>query len=170
MKRCPSCNRTYSDDRMANCMHDGAPLMAAACSPPGPPPASVQQGQVPPSGYPPPGYPPSGHPAAGARWQGYPTPPPGYPQQYPSPGGQAGTGEYVPCPRCARPDPEKQKFTLWGGMLGPRMFSHVKCKWCGLTYNGKTGQSNQTNIIIYVAVTSVIFLGLGLLIFVAFQR
>ncbi len=37
MKRCPSCHRTYVDDTMTNCAHDGAPLMAAAYSPQGPP-------------------------------------------------------------------------------------------------------------------------------------
>ena len=159
MKRCPSCNRTYSDDRMANCMHDGAPLMSAAYSPPGPPPAPMPQGYPPPPGYVPPGAP----------WQGYP--PQGYPQQsYPAPPPwQAGVGEYVSCPRCARPDPEKQKFTWWGGMLGPRIFSHVKCNGCGMTYNGKTGQSNSTKIIVYVIVTSIVFFGLGLLLFVGLR-
>jgi uncharacterized protein (DUF983 family) len=54
------------------------------------------------------------------------------------------------------PDPEKVGFTWWGGMLGPRMLSHVKCKSCGTTYNGKTGQSNTTGIVIYSVVLFVI--------------
>ena len=166
MKRCPSCNRTYADDSMANCMHDGAPLMSAAYSPPGPPAAAMPQGYPPPPGYPPPqGY----APPSGAPWQNYP--PGSYPQQnHPPPSGwQAGTGEFVPCPRCARPDPEKLKFTWWGGMLGPRMLSHVKCSGCGLAYNGKTGQSNNTKITVYVIVTSIFFFGVFLLLFFGFR-
>ncbi|HKR01138.1 MAG TPA: hypothetical protein VJT09_10720 [Pyrinomonadaceae bacterium] len=157
MKRCPSCNRTYADDRMMNCGHDGAPLMAAAYSPHDAPPIPPPQAYMPP---PPPGYPPPAH------WQNYPPPgyaPPGYtPQNYPPLGWQqAGTGEYVQCPRCTRPDPEKMKFTWWGGVIGPRMFSHVKCRWCGMTYNGKTGKSNTTNIVIYSVIVFIIFLGIG---------
>jgi hypothetical protein len=157
MKRCPSCNRTYTDDRMMNCAHDGAPLMSAAYSPQGGPPT--------PQGYPPP---PPGYPQPGAPWQNYP-PPPGYPPQqyYPQQPGwpQAGMSEYVACPRCMRPDPEQVKFTWWGGVIGPKMFKHVKCRQCGLAYNGKTGQSNTTNIVIYSIVVFVIFLGIGILIF-----
>lgn len=70
--------------------------------------------------------------------------------------------EYVPCPRCRRPDPEQVKFTWWGGMLGPRLLKHVKCNGCGLAYNGKSGQSNTTNIVIYSVVLGVISLGIAL--------
>lgn len=169
MKRCPSCHRTYPDDTMSNCMHDGAPLMSAAYSPSGGPPTSIPQGDLPPAGYPSPGYPPSGYPPPGSQWQGYP--PPGYPQQgYPPiPGWQAGMGEHAPCPRCARPDAEKQKFTWWGGMLGPKILNHVKCRACGTTFNGKTGQSNNTKIAVYMIVTSLVFFGLGLIIFFGFR-
>jgi hypothetical protein len=158
MKRCPTCNRTYTDDRLMNCAHDGAPLMSAAYSPHGGPPT--------PQGYPPP--PPPGYPQPGAPWQNYP-PPQGYPppQYYPQQPGwpQAGMSEYVACPRCMRPDPEQVKFTWWGGVIGPKMFKHVKCRQCGLAYNGKTGQSNTTNIVIYSIVVFIIFLGIGILIF-----
>jgi transposase-like protein len=159
MKRCPNCQRTYTDDRMTNCAHDGAPLMFAAYSPQGAQPPQTPQGYPPPPapGYPPPGYPP----------QSYPPPPPGYPPQNypPQPGWQAGMSEYVPCPRCARPDPEKIKFTWWGGLVGPKMLKHVKCRSCAMTYNGKTGQSNTTNIIIYSIVLGVISFGLFFLLF-----
>ena len=151
MKRCPTCNRTYTDDRMTHCGHDGAPLMSTAYSPPGSPPAQqIPQGYPPPPGY---------APQQGAPWQNYP--PPGYPPQN-YPGWQAGLSESVPCPRCARPDPEQVKFTWWGGMLGPRLLKHVKCNGCGLTYNGKSGQSNTTNIVIYSVVLGVISLGIAL--------
>ena len=154
MKRCPTCNRTYTDDRMTHCGHDGAPLMSTAYSPPGNRPAQQM-----PQGYPPP---PGYAPQQGAPWQNYP--PPGYPpQQYPAQAGwQGGTSEYVPCPRCSRPDPEQVKFTWWGGVLGPRLLKHVKCNGCGMTYNGKSGQSNTTNIVVYSVILGVISFGIAL--------
>lgn len=165
MKRCPYCQRTYTDDRMTNCGHDGAPLMSAAYSQPygqeATPPA-----QTPPQAYPPP---PPGYPQQGQPWQNPPPtgyPPQHYPQNYPPQAGwQAGTGEHVPCPRCARPGPEQVKFTWWGGLLGPRLLKHVKCNGCGLTYNGKSGQSNTTNIVIYSVVLGVIAFVVFFLIF-----
>ncbi len=165
MKRCPSCQRTYTDDRMTNCGHDGAPLMSAAYSPQG------AQAIPPPQNYPPPppGYPPQQQ--QGAPWQqNYPPvgyPPQNYPQNYPpQPGWPPPVmSEYVACPQCTQPDPEKIKFTWWGGVIGPRMLKHVKCRSCATTYNGKTGQSNTTNIVIYSVVVFIIFLGIGIFIF-----
>ncbi|HEY0377919.1 MAG TPA: hypothetical protein VGC87_13435 [Pyrinomonadaceae bacterium] len=159
MKRCPSCNRTYTDDTMTNCAHDGSALMAAAYSPGpqgAPPPAPRGYVAPPPPGYPPP--PPQGY--QGYQPQNYP-PPPGYPPpQYPppQPGWQPGPGvsEFVPCPACRRPDPQQMTFTWWGGVLGPKLFKHVKCRGCATTYNGRTGQSNTTNIVIYSVVMGVI--------------
>ena len=171
MKRCPSCNRTYTDDTMMNCAHDGTPLMAAAYSPQGGPPIPPPQGFAPPA--PPPGYPPQPQQGyQGYQPQNYP-PPPGYPPpQYapPPPGWQPGmpgigTSEFVPCPACRRPDPEFMKFTWWGGVIGPKLFKHVKCRGCGTTYNGKTGQSNTTNIIIYSVVVGAVFFVIAFLIF-----
>ena len=75
--------------------------------------------------------------------------------------------QYVPCPKCSTPDPEQVKFTWWGGMLGPKLLSHVKCARCGNAYNGKSGNSNAQNILIYslvtVGIVFVIFFGLALL-------
>lgn len=115
----------------------------------------------------PPGYPPQqGYsPQQGQPWQNYP--PTGYPPQpYPPQAGwQAGMSTHAPCPRCARPDPKEVNFTWWGGLIGPRLFKHVKCNGCGMTYNGKTGQSNTTNIVIYSVVLGVISLVFFFLIF-----
>ena len=36
------------------------------------------------------------------------------------------------------------------------MFTHVRCKHCGTCYNGRTGESNNTAIIIYVVVGLVV--------------
>ena len=33
--------------------------------------------------------------------------------------------DYVPCPKCGGFDIKKVDFTLWGGVLGPRLFNHV---------------------------------------------
>ena len=60
---------------------------------------------------------------------------------------------YAPCPKCGSTNATKVKFTWWGGALGPNMFAHVKCQNCGTEYNGKTGKSNQTNILIYFLAT-----------------
>jgi hypothetical protein len=77
--------------------------------------------------------------------------------------------QYVPCPKCATPDPQQVKFTWWGGVLGPKLLSHVKCARCGNVYNGKSGQSNTQGIVIYslvaVGIAFMIFFGLALLSF-----
>ncbi len=64
--------------------------------------------------------------------------------------------QYKPCPKCGSTDVSKVKYTWWGGALGPSMFTHVKCNNCGTQFNGKTGQSNQNNIILYFLATFVI--------------
>ena len=47
---------------------------------------------------------------------------------------------YQPCPNCASDKAVALDFTWWGGLVGPKMFTHVKCTKCGTTYNGKTGK------------------------------
>ena len=61
------------------------------------------------------------------------------------------------CPNCGSTYATKQGYTFWGGMLGPAIFHSVKCNNCGTAYNGKTGKSNTTAIVIYVVVSFVIF-------------
>jgi uncharacterized protein (DUF983 family) len=73
---------------------------------------------------------------------------------------------YVPCPKC-RGSAEKLKFTWWGGILGPRLLTHVKCTGCGNKYNGKSGKDNTTGIIIYSAIVAVFVLGLVVAMFAA---
>lgn len=146
MRTCPTCQRQYLDTQNT-CQADGTPLPPPApyyAPPPGQyqqaPPQPGMNPMQPPPGYPPPGYPPPGYPQ------------PAYPM---------GSSEYVPCPTCRRPDPEKVGFTWWGGLIGPRMLSHVKCRGCGTTYNGKSGKSNTTGIVIY----SVVVFGIVLVVF-----
>src|SRR5437764_1334831 len=158
MRSCPTCQRTYPDDNQSNCPFDGAPLSAPYYPQPGqyqqqyaaPPPGVNPMQQQPPQGYVPQPPPPG--------WRG---------QGYPQPAHPVGAGQYAPCPRCQRPDPEKVGFTWWGGVIGPRMLSHVKCRWCGMQYNGKTGQSNTTGIIIYSVIVFVIVFAIGLAIILA---
>lgn len=70
--------------------------------------------------------------------------------------------QYAPCPNCGNTNAAKVKFTWWGGALGPNMLTHVKCQNCNTEYNGKTGKSNQQNIIIYfVAIFVIAFCGCG---------
>jgi transposase-like protein len=64
--------------------------------------------------------------------------------------------QYQPCPKCASEKSEKIGFTWWGGVVGPKIFNHVKCSQCGTTYNSKTGKSNQQAITIYVAVSTIV--------------
>lgn len=162
MRSCPTCQRTYTDDNQSNCPFDGAPLSAPYYPQPG---QYQQQYAAPPPPTAPPAQ-PGMNPMQPPPPQGYAPPPPGW-QGYTQPAYPTGAGQYAPCPRCQRPDPEKVGFTWWGGMLGPRMLSHVKCRWCGMQYNGKTGQSNTTGIIIYSVVIFVIALLIGLGVFLA---
>ena len=72
--------------------------------------------------------------------------------------------EPMPCPYCSCTDPQEIKFTWWGGLLGPKMLHHVKCMQCGKAYNSKTGRSNARAITIYVIVSSIIVIGLLVLL------
>ena len=71
--------------------------------------------------------------------------------------------EYKPCPKCSSSRAKRISFTWWGGVLGPRMFTHVQCEDCGAAYNGKTGKSNTTAIIIYSIVVGGLAVGLAIL-------
>lgn len=71
--------------------------------------------------------------------------------------------EYVACPKCGGDRIKKVGYTWWGGFIGPRLFTHVKCIRCNTTYNGKTGKSNTTPIIIF----SIIAVVIGIIIVIA---
>lgn len=80
----------------------------------------------------------------------------------------AGAGEHAQCPNCRRFAAKPVTFTWWGGLIGPKMLHHVRCEGCGTQYNGKTGQSNTTGIIIYSIVALAIVL--GALVLIALSR
>ncbi len=46
MKRCPQCNRTYTDDGLSFCLDDGSPLLSSSAPPPSDPSATVQYPQA----------------------------------------------------------------------------------------------------------------------------
>ena len=72
---------------------------------------------------------------------------------------------YAACPKCGASNAKLLNFTWWGGVLGPRLLTHVKCPDCGHKYNGKTGKDNTVGIAIYFAVVG---LGAFVLVFIAF--
>ena len=74
---------------------------------------------------------------------------------------------YAPCPKCGGRNADKVRFTWWGGVLGPKVLSHVKCPQCGKAYNGKSGRDNTTGIVIYSAVVAVVVLGFVVVMFAA---
>jgi hypothetical protein len=62
-------------------------------------------------------------------------------------------GKYAECPNCGCPGhATRVGFTWWGGVLGPALFTHVRCRDCATCYNGKTGNYNTTAIAIYLSV------------------
>ena len=73
---------------------------------------------------------------------------------------------YVPCPKC-NGAAERLKFTWWGGVLGPRILSHVKCQSCGHKYNGKAGKDNTMGIVIYSAIVAILVFGFMVVLFAA---
>jgi transposase-like protein len=69
---------------------------------------------------------------------------------------------HAPCPRCGATNAAPVAFTWWGGVLGPRVFSVVRCLGCNVQYNGKTGGTLTKGIVIYTGIA----LGVGILVFV----
>lgn len=67
---------------------------------------------------------------------------------------------HASCPKCNAREATEISFTWWGGVVGPKIFHHVKCSKCGTTYNGQTGKSNQQAIVVYVSVCTIISLAI----------
>ena len=74
---------------------------------------------------------------------------------------------YASCPKCNAGGAERMSFTWWGGVIGPKVLTHVKCPGCGHAYNGKTGRDNTNGIIIYSVIVGVIAFGFVGLMFTA---
>jgi hypothetical protein len=65
--------------------------------------------------------------------------------------------QFAPCPKCSAASATQLKFTWWGGALGPKLLTHVRCDACGNKFNGKTGGDNTTKIVIYFLVVGLVF-------------
>jgi len=76
----------------------------------------------------------------------------------PKDGTPMGDYGYAICYKCGADAASRVGWTFWGGIIGPALISHVRCGRCGATYNGRSGKSNDTAILIYVLVS----LGIGL--------
>ena len=76
-----------------------------------------------------------------------------------------GPGPYADCPDCGCPGhADRIGFTWWGGLFGPWLFTHVRCRNCDTCYNGKTGNYNTVAIGIYLGIGCLI----GLIALAAF--
>ena len=116
---------------------------------------------------------PTGFPAPGPMGQQFPQQP--FPQQpvanpfgdnaaswqntMPQQAASVGAAIAGCCPSCRSPQHTKVRWTIWGGIIGPAMLSHVRCNQCSTTYNAKTGKSNNTAIAIYLGVSFAIGIG-----------
>jgi hypothetical protein len=69
---------------------------------------------------------------------------------------------YAACPSCGAWEAKRIFFTLWGGIPGPLLLCHVRCQRCRTAYNGRTGNSNTTGIILYVLAQLILGLLIGL--------
>lgn len=72
------------------------------------------------------------------------------------------------CPECGSRRYTKVTYTWWGGLIGPAIFSMVRCDRCDTTFNRKHGtRVGATQILIYSLVGLVLALilagGIGLL-------
>src|SRR5215831_13781476 len=72
----------------------------------------------------------------------------------------------APCPRCRNATATRVRFTWWGGALGPRLFSMVRCTKCSQRFNRKTGKAISAGAIL---IYSVVVLAIGLALAYVFQ-
>jgi hypothetical protein len=63
---------------------------------------------------------------------------------------------FEPCPFCQHDLSKPVRFTPWGGVVGPRIFSLVKCTGCGGQFNGKSGRRVDRGIRIYTLATMIV--------------
>lgn len=80
----------------------------------------------------------------------------------PAPQIPSGGELFAPCYKCRSPYANRINWTLWGGVIGPWLLTHVRCATCGTVYNGKSGQSNTTNIVLYFVITFGVAIMIGL--------
>ena len=75
------------------------------------------------------------------------------------------------CPSCFHDDAKRIRFTAWGGVIGPRILSLVKCTGCGIHYNGKSGRRVEKAIRVYTtAALGILILIAACMIYVCFSE
>lgn len=62
------------------------------------------------------------------------------------------------CPRCKSSDVHKVEYSWWGGLIGPGLVHQVRCKECGMTYDGVTGTNITKRVSTFITVVLVIFI------------
>lgn len=62
------------------------------------------------------------------------------------------------CPKCESTQIKKVRWTWWGGIIGPALINTTKCESCGHTFNGNTGKSNVSAIVIYSVLLLVVII------------
>jgi len=70
------------------------------------------------------------------------------------------------CPRCSSNDINKVEYSWWGGLIGPVLVHQVRCKKCGMTYDGATGTNITKRVGRYIAIVIIIITILQLLRFI----
>jgi len=60
------------------------------------------------------------------------------------------------CPRCKSSDVHKVEYSWWGGLIGPGLVHQVRCKKCGLTYDGATGTNITKRVSAFITVGLII--------------
>ena len=72
------------------------------------------------------------------------------------------------CPHCGGRRSTKVTYTWWGGLIGPAIFSLVKCSRCRNQYNRKTGKPvGAVHIMLYTFVPLAVVGGIVLLLALA---
>ncbi len=63
----------------------------------------------------------------------------------------------IACPKCQQTiTPAPLGFTWWGGLIGAKLINHCECPACKARFNGRTGQPNDTAIMVYVLISAAI--------------
>jgi hypothetical protein len=57
---------------------------------------------------------------------------------------------FAHCPACGSRDAKRIIWTLWGSFWGPLILCHVRCQECGTAYNGRSGDTNTTGIVLFL--------------------